>query len=53
MQAGQRGERLEENLSGNTVRREVDDVAEEFPEVEGGLLERETGIEPATLSLGS
>jgi hypothetical protein len=41
-----------EKLGGETVRRKVGDLAEEFPEVEGGLLERETGIEPATLSLG-
>ncbi len=47
-----RGEQLDGNFASETVRREVGDVAEEIPEVEGGLLERETGIEPATLSLG-
>jgi hypothetical protein len=31
---------------------EAGDVVEEIPEVEGGFLERETGLEPATLSLG-
>ena len=31
---------------------EAGDVVKEFPEVEGGLMERETGLEPATLSLG-
>jgi hypothetical protein len=45
-------ERLAEKLGGETVKRKAGDVAEEFPEVEGGLLERETGFEPATLSLG-
>jgi len=49
----QRGDRFDEKLSDETIRREVGDVAKEFPEVEGGFLERETGIEPATLSLGS
>jgi hypothetical protein len=48
-----RGERFDEKVTDETFRREVGDVAEEFPEVEGGLLERETGLEPATLSLGS
>jgi hypothetical protein len=47
-----RGTSLYEKLGGETARREASDAAKEFPEVEGGLLERETGIEPATLSLG-
>jgi hypothetical protein len=48
-----RGERSDEKLTAKTVRRrEAGDVVEEFLEVEGGLLERETGFEPATLSLG-
>jgi hypothetical protein len=48
-----RGERLDGKAATEADRREVGDVAKEFPEVEGGLLERETGLEPATLSLGS
>jgi len=47
-----RPKRLDGKLADETVRREVSAIAEEFPEVEGGLLERETGFEPATLSLG-
>jgi hypothetical protein len=45
-------ERLDEKLAADSVRREVGEVASEFSELEGGLLERETGLEPATLSLG-
>jgi hypothetical protein len=48
-----RSEDLDGTAAAKAARREVGDVAEEFPEVEGGLLERETGLEPATLSLGS
>ena len=48
-----RGERLDGKAATEAAPREVADVASEFPEVEGDLLERETGLEPATLSLGS
>ena len=47
-----RGERLDGKFAAETVRRKVGDVASEFSELEGDFLERETGFEPATLSLG-